>query len=144
MKQDWTYTFAFAKGPQGLNILGRAYFDRVVSSLPDGQEGVMTIAPKKEKRTNAQNRMIWGTVYDQLITALADELGYEKPEKEYLHEALCRLYGGTVEDKATGLTVRKFRTSKATKQEFTDYVEWLARWAAKEHGVNIVLPGEAA
>lgn len=144
MNQDWTYTFGFAKGPEGLNILGRSYFDRVVSSLPLGQEGIMTLAPKKDTRTNAQNRMMWGHVYDQLLTGLASELGYERNEKDYLHEALCRLYGGTVEDKATGLTVRKFRTSKATKKEFTDYIEWLARWAAQEHGVVIALPGEVA
>lgn len=148
MSQDWTYTFAFAKGPQGLNILGRAYFDRVVSSLPDGQEGVMVITPKKEKRTNAQNRAMWGTVYDSLLLGLADAVGYDRHEraaaKELLHEGLCAKFGGMETCKITGQQVRKFRTSKATKQEFSDYIEWVARFAATEYGVVVALPGEAA
>lgn len=141
---DWSYTFSAAKGPSGLVIQARPYFDRVVSSLADGEVVVMSLAPYKEKRSNAQNRAMWGTVYSSLLDGLAAEIGYEKHEKDYLHEALTGLYGGTDTDKATGQTVRKFRTSKATKQEFSDYIEWVARWAAQEHGVIVALPGEAA
>lgn len=143
--KGWTYTFSASRTPQGLVIAARPYFDRVVAaSLALGEVCDLTIAEHVEKRSNAQNRMMWSTVYDQLIEGLAREIGYEKNEKDQLHEACCALYGGTVIDKVTGQAVRKFRTSTATKQEFTEYVEWLARWAAQEHGVVIVLPGEAA
>lgn len=146
--KGWTYTFGAVPGPDGLVITGRALFDRVVSSLPIGEPIDFTLSQRVEKRTNAQNRMMWSTVYDQLLLGLADAAGYDRHEraaaKELLHEGLCAKYGGMETCKLTGQQVRKFRTSKATKQQFTDFVEWVARFAATEYGVVIVLPGEAA
>lgn len=153
MAQDWTYTFAAAKGPDGrLNILGRSYFDRVVSSLPDGQECVITLAPKKDKKTNAQTRLIWGGVYEDILQGVLSEVGYEENSdkehrriaKDALHEAFCLEFGGSVTERVTGKQVRKFRLSRATKDEATKYIEWAARHAAQEYGVAIALPGEAA
>jgi|ERR1051326_430806 hypothetical protein len=143
--RTWAYTFSAVKTATGLAFKARSYFDRVVSTLGDGEEVIVTLTKPQEKRTNAQNRLAWGATYDQLIEALADEVGYDRHDKdgkEKLHEALCIKYGGTVKDPLTGLAVRKFRTSKATKQQFTDYVEWICRFAAQEHGVVITLPGE--
>jgi hypothetical protein len=145
---DFTQTFSAAKGPKGLTIQARPFFDRFVQSLPDGQELVLTVEPRKDKRSNAQNRMAWGTLYDQLIYGIADAAGYDRHEraeaKELIHEGLTAKFQGTVTDKVTGQQVRKFRTSKATKQEFTDYVEWVCRFAAQEYGVVVMLPGEDA
>lgn len=145
---DIKYTFAATKGRDGLVIQARPYFDRVVSTLGDGERFVLTLESFKEKRSNAQNRMAWGTLYDQLLYGIADAAGYDRHEraeaKELIHEGLAQKFGGTVTDKVTGQQVRKFRTSKATKQEFTDYVEWVCRFAAQEYGVVVVLPGEAA
>lgn len=146
--KDFSQTFAATKSPAGLKIAGRSLFDRFVSSLGDGEQVTLTIAPLKEKRSNQQNRMLWGTVYDQLIEGISIEAGYDRHEraqaKELIHEGLCGKYGGYETCKVTGQQVRKFRTAKATKQQFTDYIEWVARFAAQEYGVVIALPGEAA
>lgn len=148
MRDRWSYSFTASRQPDGLVIAGRAYFDRVVSAqLAMGEVCDFTLSEHVEKRTSAQNRMIWGTVYDQLVDGLGDEVGYDRHDKagkEKLHEGLCLKYGGTVKDPVTGLDVRKFHTSAASKEEFTAYVEWVARFAAEEYGVVIVLPGEAA
>ena len=151
MQPDWSYTFAAAKGPKGLTILARPYFDRVVSTLAEGEECVLTLSAKVEKRTNAQNRMLWGTTYDQLLMGIGHAEGLSvhdlKPNakaKDYLHEGLCLEYAGTVTDPVTKRDVRKFRTSQATKAEFSAFVEWLAEYASKEYGVVVILPGEAA
>lgn len=142
----WTYSFMPAKTPKGLNFgSARGYFDRVVATMADGEVCNLTISEHEEKRTLAQNRLIWGTVYQQLLDGLANELGYDRHDKcgkEQLHEGLLMLFGGTVMEKATGREVAKVRSSKMTKAEFSAYVEWIARWAATEHGVVIVLPGE--
>lgn len=145
---ELTYTFAAVKAVNGLVITGRAYFDRVIASLPEGQQFDLTLTPHKDKRTNTQNRAMWGQCYDSLLVGLADAVGYDRHErvtaKELLHEGLCAKYQGYVTCPLTGQQVRKFRTSKATKQEFTDYLDWVARYAATEFGVVVSLPGDAA
>lgn len=145
MASDWKYMFGAVKTARGLAFTSRPFFDRAISTLGDGEEVIVTVERKQEKRTNPQNRMAWGTVYSQLLDGLAAEVGYDrhdKDAKDKLHEGLTGKYGGLVVDPVTGFEVRKFRTSRATKQEFSDYIEWVARFAAQEHGVVIVLPGE--
>lgn len=145
----WTQSFVAVKTPKGLSFgPAKPYFDRVVSSLGNGTEVLVTLTEKQDKRTNAQNRAMWGIVYDSLLFGIADAAGYDRHEramaKELIHEGLCVKFGGTITDKVTGQEVRKFRTSKATKQEFSDYIEWVARFAATEYGIVVALPGEAA
>lgn len=149
MRHDWSYTFIAAKDDKaGLMIQGRPYFDRVVSTLAAGELVVMKLEPWVEKRTNAQNRGMWGVTYDSLIAGLVTAGHYEPHEraqmKALIHEGLCAQYQGYVMCPVTKQQVRKFRTSKATKQEFSDFIEWVARFAAKEYGVVVELPGEAA
>lgn len=144
----WSYTFAPAKTEQGLSFgHARPFFDRVVSAMALGEVCDLTISEHEEKRTLAQNRMLWGTVYDQLLDGIGDAVGYDKHDKagkEQMHEGLLCLYGGTVIEPITKREVAKVRSSKMTVAEFTAYVEWIARYAAQEHGVVIALPGEAA
>jgi hypothetical protein len=143
--REWSYEFAAVKAPQGLMFTSRAFFDRAISTLGDGEEVIVTVAKKQDKRTSAQNRLAWGTTYAQILEGLADEVGYDRHDidgKEKLHEGLCMKYGGTEKDPVTGHDVRKFRSSKATKQQFTEYIEWVCRFAAQEYGVVVTLPGE--
>lgn len=144
----WTYTFAATKDKHNKPvILARPYFDRVLSTVAEGEVFDLTIAEHQEKRSNKQNRMMWGTIYDQLLAGLAADQ-YDAHErahaKELIHEGLCALFQGYVTDEVTGCQVRKFRSSKATKAEFTEFVEWAAKYAAETFGIVIVLPGEAA
>ena len=140
------YEFRASKSEKGLVILGRPFFDRVVASLREGCEYVLTLTEHIDKRSNAQNRMVWGTVYSQIKDGLVRAGHYEPHERDevkaLIHEGLCAKYQGYVTCPVTGQQVRKFRSSKANKQEFSDYVEWVARYAATEYGVVVVLPGE--
>jgi len=140
------FTFSAHKAPSGLVIDARPYFDRVVSSLGDGERFVLTLEPHRERRSGRANRALWGPIYDSLLLGLADAVGYDRHDlakgKELLHEGLCLKYGGSVTCPVTGQPVRKFRTSKATVREFSDFIEWVARYAAEEHGVVVQLPGE--
>jgi hypothetical protein len=146
MNADFKYEFGGVQTESGTVIRGRKFFDRTMSAVAIGTPLKITVEPQKDKRTNKQNRAMWGTIYDQLIDGIAKEVGYDRHEraeaKELIHEGLCAKYQGYETCKVTGQQVRKFRTSKANKQEFSDYVEWVARFAAQEYGVVIVLPGE--
>ena len=96
---------------------------------------------RKVKRTRSldQNAWIWGVAYPQL----AEALGYEPHEIEELHYGLVAKWGGEHFDKRLGAMVPNKRSSKLTTKEFSDYMEWLVRFAAKEcGGVVIELPDE--
>jgi hypothetical protein len=141
-------TFAAVKGPKGLTILARPFFDRFVSALPDGAEGSLTWEPRKDKRSNRANRMMWGVAYEQAVEVILSAEGYRRDQwaemKALMHEGLCARYQGYVTCPVTKQQVRKFRTSKASKAEFTAYIEWLAQMIAEDYGVAIELPGDAA
>ncbi len=143
--KTWRFEFSAIKAKHGLMFASRTYFNRVISTLGDGEAVTVIVEKPQDTRSLAQNRALFGPVYDQLIDGLADEVGYDRHDKDgkdKLHEGLCIKYGGTVKDPITGLDVRKFRTSKATVSEFGAYLEWVARFAAQEHGVIVTLPGE--
>ena len=145
MQPDWSYTFAAAKGPKGLTILARPYFDRMVMALPDGQECVLTLAPKVDKRTGKQNRTLWGVVYESLLNQIAGEVGYDRHDrcgKEQLHEGLLMLFGGVKVCPITKREVAAKRSSKMSKAEFAEYVDWIARWAATEYQIVVELPSD--
>ena len=96
---------------------------------------------RKVKRTRSldQNAWIWGVAYPQL----AEALGYEPHEIEELHYGLVAKWGGEHFDKRLGAMVPNKRSSKLTTKEFSDFMEWLVRFAAKEcGGVVIELPDE--
>jgi hypothetical protein len=142
---DFSQTFSAAKGPKGLVIQLRPYFDRFVQSLPDGQELVLTVEPRKDKRTNKQNKTLWGVVYESLVQQVAEEVGYDRHDKagkEQLHEGLLMLFGGVKKCPITGREVAAKRSSKMTVAEFADYIEWIARWAATEYGIVVELPSD--
>lgn len=146
MAADWKYEFAAVKGAKGLSILGRAYFDRVVSTLADGVECVLTLTPKKNKRSNNMNRGMWGPLYDQVCEIILSKEGYRRDEwpkmKPLIHEGLCGLYGGYELAPGTKQKVRKFRTSDASGKELGEFLEWVAQYMAEEYGEAIALPGE--
>lgn len=141
----WRYDFAAVKGPKGLTFTNREAFRLVMSTLGDGEEVIVTVAKKQDKRSLAQNRALWGPIYDSLLDGIAESVGYDKHDKagkEHMHEGLLMLFAGTVVDPVTKREVAKERSSTMTSQRFSEFMEWIARYAADEHGVVITLPGE--
>ena len=146
MASTWSYEFAAVKAPVGLVFTSRPFFDRAISTLGDGEEVTVTVAKRQDKRSLAMNRALWGPIYTQLIAGIAEAVGYDAHDasgKEYLHEGLLMLFGGTVVDPITKREVAKERSSQMTVARFSEFMEWIVRWAATEYGVVVVLPGEA-
>ncbi|MCR4375642.1 MAG: hypothetical protein NUW22_12415 [Acidobacteria bacterium] len=141
----WSYEFAAVKAPAGLVFTSRAYFDRAISTLGDGEQVIVTVAKPVDKRSLQANRALWGPIYDQLIDGIAESAGYDKHDalgKEQMHEGLLMLFGGTVVDLVTKREVAKERSSRMSSARFSEFMEWIARYAADEHGVVVTLPGE--
>lgn len=53
------------------------------------------------------------------------------------------LFGGTVIDPVTKREVAKERSSTMSTARFAEFLKWIARYAAEEHGVVVTLPGDA-
>lgn len=97
------------------------------------------IRPAKSIRSLDQNAWIWGVAYP----LIADAIGYDRHEHEDLHYGLVAKWGGEHFDKRLGAMVPNKRSSKLTTREFSDYMDWLVRFAAETLGVLVPLPDEA-
>ena len=98
----------------------------------------VTVRRYREQRSLEQNAWVWGVAYP----LLAETLGYDMDEREDLHYALVRKCFGTHLDPRVGVEMPNARSSKLSTKEFSDYMEWLVRFAAKEFNCVIPLPNE--
>lgn len=96
----------------------------------------VSVSKRKGKRSDAQNRYLWGVVYKLLST----ETGYKDEE---IHELMLEKFaprrymelGGTKEKVVK-------RSSKMDKIEFMDYVESIKQWSAETLNLYIPDPNE--
>lgn len=109
----------------------RAMATRLVMQAPDRA----TVTIKPEKRTSAQNDLMW---------ALLSDISRAKPDgrthtPEVWKELFCHACGHAVQFEM-GLNGQPFpvgfRTSRMSKAEMTDLIEFILSWCA-EHDVPI-------
>lgn len=104
-------------------------FKSLIVSL-DGKEVELTLGKKKDSRTLAQNSYLW-----VINTLISNETGMETDEVHtYLKERFAPKRKITV--KGTETIIPK-GTSQFTKEEFSDYIERIKRFAAIEMGIVI-------
>ena len=129
-------TFVLHKDATRERVLGNLV--RFVQSLPDTKAWKVEIAQHARRRSDEQNRYLWGVVYPAFEQAL------EGWDKEDIHEYLLGEHFGWQRIEGMGRAKVKplKRSSKLTKTEFTDYVSFCQRKGA-EHGIYVPDP-EAA
>ena len=103
-----------------------------------GKRVEVVVRKPKSQRSLEQNAWIWGIAYP----ILGETLGYDKDELDELHYALVAKCFGVHMNEKMGVTVPNKRSSKLTTVEFSEYMEWLVRFAAKEFDCQIPLPNE--
>ena len=122
-----------------LKLEAMVLFQQYVRSLV-GQSLQLVLRKRGSKRSLVQNAWIWGVAYP----VIAESLGYDHHEHEDLHYALVAKCFGEHFDKRIGAMVPNKRSSKMTTTEFSEYMEWLVRFAATElGGIMVPLPGES-
>ncbi len=145
MASDWRYEFAAVKADGQLLIKSQGYYDRVLSTVGDGEPLILTLSKPVDRRSGQMNRALWGPIYDQIIAGLCENEGIElgdRTAKELMHEGLLQRFSGTVIDPVTKCEVAKERSSTMTIKRFGEFMEWIASYAAQEHGIVVTLPGE--
>ena len=111
---------------------------------------VVRIEPEEKKRTQRQNRYLWGVVYKYLVD---NDPGYfcnEETERllkgrgiamnEIVHEFCKAQFLPPLELAIGGGMKIPKSPAKLNRQEFNDYVENIRRWAANELQVFIPDP----
>jgi hypothetical protein len=108
-----------------------------VAQLPVDKAWRVTVEPYRPRRSDDQNRYLWGVVYPAIQQAL------EGWDKDDIHEyCLGECFGWeTIEGLGRKRLRPLRRSSRMNKQEFTDYIAWIQRRMA-EHGIYIPEPGE--
>lgn len=142
----------------------RLFYGQVVDGIPEfdrpidlkrylretleGERFEVEFRRRRTKRSLEQNAWLWGPAY---TTILYEYHGYDMDEqteelKQQLHEELLRAYFGVV--KVPSLTGGPAierparRSSKLTTKEFSEFMEWVVRYAARVWGVVLALPDE--
>jgi hypothetical protein len=110
-----------------------------ISAIP---VGVLRTILKKSRRTSDQNALLW-SLYEDILRKGGEALGGWT--KDDLHEYVLGEYWGWDKHEAFGRTrlKPKKRSSRLTKLEFSDLLEFIVRRMA-EHGIVLQLPGEVA
>jgi len=114
---------------QRLKLLDPDSFKSLIVSL-DGKEIELTLGKKKDSRTLDQNALLWA-----INTLIGNELGWEK---EDVHSFFKERFSPKKKITVKGVeTIIPKGTSQFTKEEFSEYIERIKRFAAIELGIVI-------
>jgi hypothetical protein len=102
--------------------------------------GTLRTILKKSRRTSDQNAMLWA-LYEDIIARGGEQLGGWT--KDDLHEFfLIEHFGADVKEAFGRKRLKpKRRSSRLTKMEFAEFVEFIVRKCA-EFGIVLELPGD--
>lgn len=141
-----------------VRILDRNALLYWAQGVGDGTELVIEIKEKKETRSSAQNRALWGPIYDQILEQVmcgdyrADEAQApldlsDTPKKiseakNLVHYGLLAARFGYVIDPITKKQVPARTSSELNTQDMAEYFKWLQVYCADELHIQIDLPDE--
>jgi hypothetical protein len=104
-----------------------------------GKDVDVVVKVHRNARSLEQNAWHWGIA----MPIIADALGYDRDEHDELHYWLVKECFGTHLDARVNEHVPNVRSSKLTTAQFSEFMEWEVRWAAKQ-GIVVPLPNESA
>ena len=114
----------------------------VAFKLSKGRPIEISIEPCKDKRSDAQNRMLWamfGEVAGEMAKATKGRYQYDKQDA---HDLLLQKRYGVVK-RMVGNTevITPHETSKMSAIQASEFIEWSLSWCA-EKGWNIMMPAD--
>lgn len=121
-----------------LTLANRKRFEQDLTGFKDG--AVEMVIKPKNRRSTQQNRYLWGVVYKEVEIRLKElgndvnpEVVHEFLKGKFLKKALLG-EGGELIDEVPG------STAELNKEDFSNYVEAIAKWAAEYLGLCIPAP----
>jgi len=110
---------------------------RMLQHLPSNKPLAITVELWKKPRTNQQNAYLWGVAYPAILEGGGEALkGWSRDD---IHEYMTGEFGGWQVLEGFGRKRMRpvMRSSAMTKQQFSDYLDWLG---AKCADMGIVIP----
>jgi len=113
-----------------LKLIGQDRFKEYLYTL-NGQEVEVTVAKKGRKRSERQNKYLWGVVYK----LLSDYFGYTTDE---MHELMKQKFAPKKEVKmGNEIMLIPCSTTELLTTNFNDYLELIKQFGAEN---NIIIP----
>jgi hypothetical protein len=112
---------------------------RMVQHLPSNKPLAVTVELWKKPRTNQQNAYLWGVAYPAILEGGGEALkGWSRDD---IHEYMTGEFGGWQVLEGFGRKRMRpvMRSSTMTKQQFSDYLDWLGAKCA-DMGITIPEP----
>ena len=109
----------------------------MLQHLPSNKPLSVTVELWKKPRTNQQNAYLWGVAYPAILEGGGEALkGWSRDD---IHEYMVGEYGGWEVLEGFGRKRMRpvMRSSTMTKQQFSDYLDWLG---AKCANMGITIP----
>ena len=118
-------------------ILNKTAVRNFFKGLPDGRYQIK--AESFKKRSNPQNRYLWGAVYQYVLDGLQD-LGYDEIKTvEDAHIVCKNLFLKVNLPSKDGEALEFIRSTKTlNKQEMGEYIDKIIRWAAEY--LSVIIP----
>lgn len=123
-----------------LTLANRKRFEADLTGFKDG--AVEMVIRKKNRRSSQSNRYLWGVVYKEVEIRLRD-LGNDV-DSEIVHEFLKSkfLQVPVVGGDGEVIADRPGSTADLNKDQFTEYIENIMRWASEYLELYIPSPNE--
>jgi hypothetical protein len=106
-----------------------------------GKRVLVTVEKEKKVRSDPQNRLLWGLIYEDLLAGLRElavEAGEKCPfrTKDELHEAMKHVFIGPTVVKVPGAGEMEIppRSRSLTTDQFSEFISQILKWAA-ERGI---------
>ena len=95
---------------------------------------------KKRSRSLAQNRLLWGVLYKEIVEHINASQGTQFSDED-IHEWCKQQFLGShiVEIRGEPIRARK-STTKLTVDQMSDYIDRIYHWAATSIGVHLTEP----
>lgn len=110
---------------------------RMVQHMPKDKPVSVTVEEWKKPRTNQQNAFLWGVAYPAILEGGGEALkGWSRDD---IHEYMTGEFGGWEVLEGFGRKRMRpvLRSSRMTKEQFSEYLDWLG---AKCADMGIVIP----
>lgn len=110
---------------------------RMAQHLPTDKPFAVTVEVWKKPRTHQQNAYLWGVAYPAILEGGGEMLrGWSRDD---IHEYMVGEFGGWEMLEGFGRKRMRpvLRSSRMTKQQFSDYLDWLSGKCAD---MGIIIP----
>lgn len=125
-----------------VDLLGRIKWPSITAKTLAGKEVVVKLSKAAKRRSDAQNRYMWGILIPAVQKAMREEGSIYTPEE--VHDIMKESLGHykVVEYHGQRFKILE-RTKSLSTEEFCSYVDTYRAWAEENLHIYIPLPMEA-